>query len=147
MKALLFAGLIVLAQTSFAKCYDLVTSESQGQLTQLGNIALAGAAERVCVQTVTRFADGSNDVDVTFSDSIGALASFAATEKAKGRCGEDCVVTYELRSGSSDGQNVNPAGILISIEAKRNHELNIDQGTLTVQAGRDFPKAYLISSK
>lgn len=145
MKAIILTGLVLLAQSSFARCFDLVKSESQQQLVRIGNIQLAAPAERICLQDVRSY-DGTIKAQVTLSDSIGDLAQLSATELSRARCGHDCGVKYMLEYGNANGVNVNASGISIAIETKQKSNLgNLQIGTLTVQAGRDFPQTYLIS--
>jgi hypothetical protein len=121
-KFVLILALMMSASSSFAACFHFVNGKGPDRI---GNYPFAAPASRVCTSEINGFAGPV--VQIEFSDSQGALAIVGGDRNG---------ASVTLSSGNINGGNVNVSGARVTIQAS--------MGTLSIQAGRDFPQTYNI---
>jgi hypothetical protein len=103
---------LLVASAAAAECFDFVDAQPRA----VGPVELAAPATRVCVLSVSGIGNRHYH-SVRFSDALGDLAQLASETEAVGRCPGFCR-QYELVSGNSNGQNVDPAGTTVSFQVE-----------------------------
>lgn len=153
---LLFAGL-----SAHAECLRIQQNQSP---SQIGNVQLSNPATLVCfenyLQSEEKMFDQIDTVEksrITFVGSVShdigwaetivqdeVLAEFHGVITSQTRCATLCQQDVTIESGGSPVSDTNPAGTRISVSLQNKPELGVKMGTMTVQAGKDFPKKYIV---
>lgn len=132
-KCVLALAIIATTSGASAACFNFVNGNGP---RQIGQFHLAGTATSICVKSVNGFAGSHTQVNLFDSRGDLLIASGTGSENQ-----------ISLYSGNINDRNEEMRGIQIVINTERDSRLGITKGTLSIQAGRDFPQKFVIIAR